>query len=235
MVLFVSPDFLRKNHLLIRITGAQRAVEGVADCPSDAVWLTSWCVLQSTLPCILPCPALRTAAQSALPPHTSAPQAGTDPLRYQSSARHRTDSILERRRRGCRALQEPWPQRRTALSLLNARTWKHPASRPLLWQTHLHNGEKGRCRQIESWSPLHLTPDWCERPRWRSIQTTPSGCCPGRSCQRSWSPGIKESSCRRCNPAAWTSRTPWVLLHLTCLRFNRSVVTVTGWKCCSVY
>lgn len=177
----VSTDFLRASHLL---TGAQRAVEGAADCPSDAVWLTSWCVLQSTLPCVLPCPALRTAARSTLPPPTSAPQAGTDPLRYQSCARRRTDSILEHRRRAWPASQAPGLGWRTAPSPLKARRSKHPACRPLLWQTHLRNGEKGLCPQIESWSPLHLTPDWCERPRWRSTPTTPSGCCRGSSCQR---------------------------------------------------
>lgn len=235
MVLCDFTDFL--SHLLTRITGAQRAVEGVAGCPSDAVWLTSWCVPQSTLPFVLPCPALRTAARSTLPPRTSAPHAGTDPLRYQSSALRRTASILEHRRRGCPAPQAPGPARRTAPSLLQAPTWKRPTCRHLLWQTRRHSGEKGRCPREESWSLLRLTPGWCERPPWRSIRTTPSGCCRGRSCRRNWSPGIKESSCRRHMPAAWMSRAPraWrAPLHLICLHFNRWVLTVIGWNGCTL-
>lgn len=150
MALCDSTDFPRTSHLLTRISGAQRAVEGVAGCPSDAVWLTSWCVLQSSLPFVLPCPALRTAARSTLPPRTSAPHAGTDPLRYQSSALRRTDSILEHRRKGCPASRAPAPPCRTVPSPLQARTWKRPACRHLLWQTHLRTGEKGHCPREES-------------------------------------------------------------------------------------
>lgn len=150
MVLCASADFPRTSHLLTRSSAAQRAVEGVAGCRSAAVWPASWCVPRSTLPFALPCPALRTAARSARPPRTSAPRAGTHPLRYQSFALRRTDSTLEHRGRACPTSRAPGPPWRTAPSPPQARTWKRPACRHRLWQTHRHNGETGRCPREES-------------------------------------------------------------------------------------
>ena len=95
----VSADFPKVRHLLRRSASAQRAAEGEAGCPSDAVWLISWCERQSTLPCVLTSPAPRIAAPSTLPHLISAPPAGTDQRRFQSSARHLTDSNLDHRRK----------------------------------------------------------------------------------------------------------------------------------------
>lgn len=228
---YVSSDFPKVSRLPTWSALAQRRIEGEPGCRSGAVQLTSWCILQSTLPCVHTSPALRTAARSTRPPPTWARLAGTDPLTSLSSALHLMDSTLERRRKGSPTspalTRTPTsrspvpatsgPQQRTAHFPLRIWTWGSATCPPLLWHTALSkdSGRREHCPRWECWSPLRLTPGWCERPRWRSTRTTPSGWCPGRSCRRSWSPGTTGISSRR------VSRAP---LHLTCLHLNRLVL-----------
>ena len=234
-----SSDFPKVSKLLTKSASAQRTVEGEPSCPSGAARLTSWCVLQSA-PCCAPTSlALRTAARSTPPPPPppSALQAGKDPLRSQSSARHLMDSTLERKRKHSPAspAHTTTPAslspasassgQKKAPSPLKTWTWGSALCPPHPWHAALSkdSGRRERCHRGASWNLLHPTPGWCERPHWRSTQTTPSGWCPGRSYRRSWSPGIRGTSCRSYGQAVWISRALWAPPHLICLHLNRFV------------
>lgn len=159
-------DFPKVNHLLTRSAAAQTTIEEGAGCPSGAAQLTSWCVHQSTLLCVLTSPALRTAAQSTLPPPTLTLPARTDPLRSQSSAHRPTDSTMEHKRKGSPAslahTRTPatlspasalsGPQQRPVFSPLKIWTWESASCPPLLWHaaSSKDSGRKGHCPQEES-------------------------------------------------------------------------------------
>lgn len=148
---FVSTDSPKVSQWLTRSALAQRIIEHEAGCPSGAARLTLWSVLQSTLPCVLTSPALRTAAPSTLPPPMFALRAGTDPLRSQSSAHLLMVSTLEHKRKGspasparrrtpvslrpASATSKPW--QRTAPFPLKTWAWTSAACPPLLRQAAL--------------------------------------------------------------------------------------------------